>query len=83
MDLFSKDENGKFRLNFYDDIVVDLESLFVKIKSFSLNQREEKEFEFEDINRTQQKFNICKIDANSYVLKKFSKIQQKFQKIYL
>ena len=34
MDLFSTDANGKFRLNFYDNIVVDLESLSAKIKSF-------------------------------------------------
>ena len=54
MDLFSTDANGKFRLNFYDNIVVDLESLFAKIKSFFVKQEEEKkEFEFEDINKTQ------------------------------
>jgi len=84
MDLFSTDANGKFRLNFYDNIVVDLESLFAKIKSFFVKQEEEKkEFEFEDINRTQQKFNVNKIDANLYQLIKLSKNQQKVQEIYL
>ena len=83
MDLFSTDKDGKFILNFYDDIIVDLESLFSYIKSFSLKQKEEKEFEFEDINRTQQKFNVCRIDTNFYKLKKFSIKWQKFQEIYL
>ena len=83
MDLFSIDKNGKFILNFYNNVVVDLESLFAKIKSLSLKQREQKELEFEDINRTKQKFTVDKIDANSYKLWKFSKNLQRFQLIYL
>ena len=83
MDLFSIDKNGKFILNFYDNVVVDLESLFAKIKSFSLKEREQREFEFEDIKRTKQKFNVHRIDANSYKLWKFSKNRQRFQLIYL
>ena len=83
MDLFSTDKNGNFILNLNDNIVVDLESLFAKIKSFSLKLEEEKEFEFEDISRTQQKFIVYKIDANSYQLKKMSIKHQNFQVIYL
>ena len=83
MDLFSIDKNGKFILNFYDNVVVDLESLFAKIKCFSLKEREQREFEFEDYKRTKQKFNVHKIDANSYKLWKFSKNRQRFQLIYL
>ena len=83
MDLFSIDEKGKFLLNFYDDVVVDLESLFAKIKSFSLKQEEEKKFEFEDIKKTQQKFTVIKIDTNSYKLKKESEKKQKYRVIYL
>ena len=83
MDLFSTDKNGNFILNLNDNIVVDLESLFAKIKSFSLKLEEEKEFEFEDISRTQQKFTVYKIDANSYQLKKMSIKHQKLQVIYL
>ena len=72
MELFSL-ENGKFKLNFYDDIIVDLESLFEKIKSLSLQQDEKREFEFEDVKKVQHKFNVLKIDNNSYKLEKFSK----------
>ena len=75
MELFSL-ENGKFKLNFYDDIIVDLESLFEKIKSLSLQQDEKREFEFEDVKKVQHKFNVLKIDNNSYKLEKFSESKE-------
>ena len=82
MYVFSRDENGKFLLNFCGNIVVDLESLFAKIKSFPLKQNEEKEFEFEDIKGNQQKFTVKK-NANSYELKKNIRNKSEYQSIDL
>ena len=64
MNLFSLDENEKFKLNFYDDIIVDLESLFAKISSLSLKQKEKKDFEFEDVKNIKHEFNVIKVDIN-------------------
>ena len=83
MNLFSLDENEKFKLNFYDDIIVDLESLFAKISSLSLKQNEKKDFEFEDVKNIKHKFNVIKVDINSYQLEKFSIFQKRFQMIKL
>ena len=83
MDLFSVDEKENFRLNLYDDTVLDLESLFATIKSFSLSKEERKKFNFNDITGNPKAFNVIKIDNNSYQLIKYSTKYQKDQEIYL
>ena len=83
MDLFSVDEKENFRLNLYDDTVLDLESLFATIKSFSLSKEEGKKFNFNDITGNPKAFNVIKIDNNSYQLIKYSTKYQKDQEIYL
>ena len=83
MDLFSQDENEKFKLNFFDDIIVDLESLFEKIRSLSLPQNDKRKFEFDDDKKAHHEFNIKKIDNNSYKLQKYSINQETFQEIEL
>ena len=83
MDLFSLDEYGKFKLNFYDDIIVDLESLFAKIRSLSLEQNMKKDFDFEDAKKIKHIFNVLKFDNNSYQLEKYSINQERFQEIEL
>ena len=82
MELFSI-ENQKFRLNFYDDVVVDLESLFKEICNFSLKIKEKKDFFFKDINQNKQKFNVERINNNCYKLKKSCEKKQTSQEIYL
>ena len=83
MDLFSQDENEKFKLNFFDDIIVDLESLFEKIRNLSLPQNDKRKFEFDDDKKAHHEFNIKKIDNNSYKLQKYSINQETFQEIEL
>ena len=82
MDTFSIDENGKFLLNFSWGVVVDLESLFAKIKNFHLKQNEEKKFEFKVIKGNQQKFTVRK-NANSYELRKYIRNKTEYQAIDL
>ncbi len=82
MDLFSY-ENGIFKLNFYDDIIVDLEPLFAKIRSLSLEQNIKKDFDFEDAKKIKHIFNVIKFDNNSYQLEKYSINQERFQEIEL
>ena len=83
MDLFLLDENGRFKLKFYDDIIVELESLFSKISSLALGLNEIKAFDFEDVKKTKHTFNVKKVDINCYQLEKYSIIQEKFQEIEL
>ena len=83
MDLFSQDNNEKFKLNFFDDIIVDLESLFEKIRNLSLPQNDKRKFEFDDDKKAHHEFNIKKIDNNSYKLQKYSINQETFQEIEL
>ena len=83
MELFSIDKNQKFRLNFYDDVVVDLESLFEKVCSFSLKLKEKRDFLFKDISQNEQVFNVQRVNNNCYQLKKSCEKKQTSQEIYL
>ena len=81
MEMFSIDKNKNFKLNFYDNVVVNLEPLFEKIFSFSLEPGENKDFKFKDINKNDQEFNAKRINSNCYELNKYCEKKETSQKI--
>ena len=83
MEMFSIDKNKNFKLNFYDNVVVNLEPLFEKIFSFSLKPGENKDFKFKDINKNDQEFNAKRINSNCYELNKYCEKKETSQKIFL